>query len=166
MEIRPWRAGDDTLAVAAQRYLSAASLANRFLAGTGGVLPTGYRRHIAAGPRPDWDAEVAVGDGHLIGWAEFGRAPGVVTAADLGIIVADPWHRQGIATALVRALLPRAIAAGVRQLGADVLPTNVAARALLGSLFGAGLSVAYADGIVHYEASLVPDRVPVAAPFL
>jgi GNAT superfamily N-acetyltransferase len=161
MEIRPWRTGDEVLAAAAQPYLSAASLANRFLAGTGGRLPAGYLRHLAAGPRPAWDAQVAVGDGFLLGWAEFGRVPGAVSEADLGIIVADPWHRQGIATALVRALLPRALAVGVRRLGADVLPTNTAARALLRSLFGADLHATYVDGVVHYEAPLRPAETPL-----
>src|SRR5215467_12041399 len=129
MGIRPWHQGDEVLAVAAERYMSAGSLAHRFLAGTGGHLPGGYVRHIAAGPRPAWDAQVAVGDDHLIGWAEFGRLPGDLVRADLGVIVADPWHRQGVATALIRALLPRMAAAGVRELRADVLPGNRAAHA-------------------------------------
>src|SRR5690349_1688344 len=99
MEIRPWRLGDETLAVATERYLSAGSPAE----------------------------------------------------ADLAILVADPWHRQGVATALIRALLPRCYAAGVRRLRADVLPGNRAARELLRSLFAPGLTAGYVDGVVHYE---------------
>src|SRR5215831_19257329 len=102
MDIRPWHQGDEALAVATERFLSAASLSHRFLAGTGGRLPGGYVRHIAAGPRPAWDAQVAACDDHLIGWAEFGRMPGDLALADLGVIVADPWHRRGIATVLIR----------------------------------------------------------------
>src|SRR4051812_25176114 len=104
MEIRPWRNGDEVLAAAAQRHLSAASLYNRFHAGTGGRLPAAYLRHIAAGPRHGWDAQVAAGRGHLIGWAEFGRFPGTPDEADLGVLVVDPWQRRGVATALVRAI--------------------------------------------------------------
>ena len=106
MLIRPWRTGDETLAGAATAYLSVTSLTNRFLAGTGGRLPAAYVRHIAIGPRPTWDAYVAEGDGHLIGWAEFGRVNATSPEADLAVIVADPWHRQGIASAMIRALLP------------------------------------------------------------
>ncbi|HEY2792236.1 MAG TPA: hypothetical protein VGJ28_07775, partial [Micromonosporaceae bacterium] len=83
MEIRPWRVGDELLAAATASHLSSASLTNRFLAGTGGRLPVGYLRHLAAGPRIIWDAQVAAGDGLLYGWAEFGRRPGVVAEADL-----------------------------------------------------------------------------------
>lgn len=154
MEIRPWRRGDELLADAATEYLSSASLANRFLVGTGGRLPSGYLRHVAAGPRPTWDAQVAVGDGHLLGWAEFGRFEAIANAADLAVIVADPWQRRGIASTLIRALLPRCVAAGVAHLGADVLPGNRAAHALLASLFGTRLRGAFDDGVVHYEVEL------------
>lgn len=154
MDIRPWHQGDEELAVAIERHLSAASLAHRFLAGTGGRLPAGYVRHIAAGPRPAWDAQVATLDDHLVGWAEFGRMPGDLVRADLGVIVADPWHRQGVATALIRALLPRMAAAGVRELRADVLPGNRAAHALLASLFGPHLHAEYDDGAIRYHAPL------------
>ena len=153
--IRSWKAGDEVLAVAAEPYLSVASLSHRFLAGTGGRLPAGYVRHIAAGPRDTWDACVAVGDGHLIGWAEFGRVPGVIDSADLAVLVADPWHRRGIATALIREMLPCAASAGIRDLSADVMPSNHAAQALLRSIFGPKLSSEYEDGVVRYYLPLV-----------
>jgi GNAT superfamily N-acetyltransferase len=154
MEIRPWRAGDEILAVAAERHISSDSLTNRFMAGVGGGLPGWYLRHISAGPREIWDAQVAVGEGHLLGWAEFGRAPGALDHADVAVIVADPWQRQGIATALMRALTPRAVEAGVRGLGADVLPSNRAAHAFLASVFGRGLRWRYDSGSVRYELPL------------
>jgi RimJ/RimL family protein N-acetyltransferase len=163
MEIRPWRTGDDLLAAEAQPYLSEASLTSRFLAGTGGRLPTPYRRHIALGPRVTWDAQAAATTTHLVGWAEFGRRPDELAVADLAVLVADPWQRQGIATALVRALLPRLLAAGVRELEADVLPGNRAAHGLLRSLFDGRLRASYVDGLVHYRMPLdAPLDVPVA----
>ena len=166
MLIRPWRTGDETLACAAVPYLSVTSLSNRFLAGTGGRLPAAYVRHIAAGPRPTWDAYVAEGDGHLIGWAEFGRVNATSPEADLAVIVADPWHRQGIASAMIRALLPRCFATGdeprgcatrrrgVARLGADILPGNTAAYGLLRSLFGDHLHGEFSDGVVRYTVSV------------
>jgi GNAT superfamily N-acetyltransferase len=152
--IRPWRTGDEALADAAIPYLSTTSLSNRFLAGTGGRLPAAYVRHLAAGPRPTWDAQVAVGDGHLIGWAEFGRVTATSTEADLAVIVADPWHRQGIASAMIRALLPRCFATGVARLSADLLPGNAAAYALLRSLFGQHLRGEFSDGVARYTVTV------------
>jgi GNAT superfamily N-acetyltransferase len=154
MEIRPWRCGDETLAVAAERYLSTATLSHRFLTGTGGRLPAAYLRHIAAGPRLTWDAQVVAAPGHLIGWAEFGRRPGSPEEADVAVLVADSWQRRGVATTLIRAMLPRCRVAGVRLLHADVSPTNHAARELLRSLFSPGLTAAFVDGVVHYELPL------------
>ena len=152
---RPWQSGDEILAAGAGVHMSTTSLSNRFLAGTGGRLPLPYLRHIAAGPRPTWDAEVAVGNGYLIGWAEFGRVPATSREADLAVIVTDPWQRRGIATELIRAMLPRIAAAGVVRLGADVLPSNRAAHGLLASLFGTRLKAEYRDGVVHYDVPLL-----------
>jgi GNAT superfamily N-acetyltransferase len=154
MEIRPWRPGDELLALAAERYFSAASLSQRFLTGTAGRLPVPYLRHIAAGPRDAWDAQVAATPTHLIGWAEFGRLSGNPRDADLAVLVADPWQRRGVATALIRALLSRCVEAGVRRLHADVAPGNHGVRALLGSLSLPGLTAAFVDGTVHYELPL------------
>jgi GNAT superfamily N-acetyltransferase len=172
MEIRPWTDGDAILAAAAQPYLSTATLFRRFHAGTGNGLPEWYLRHLAAGPRPTWDAEVAAAPplpevpglpglpgmpalpGMLVGWAEFGRRDGEPTVADLSIVVADPWQRRGIGSALVRSLLPRCVAAGVRVLEADVLPSNRAARGLLTSLFTTGMEASFRDGVIHFEISL------------
>jgi RimJ/RimL family protein N-acetyltransferase len=100
-----------------------------------------------------------VGPAHLWGWAEFGRKPDELAVADLAVLVVDPWQRQGIATALVRAMLPRMLAAGVRELAADVLPGNRAAHGLLRSLFDGRLRASYVDGVVHYR---LPLEVPVA----
>jgi GNAT superfamily N-acetyltransferase len=165
VEIRPWRCGDEALALAAEPYLSMRSLNQRFLAGTGGRLPASYLRHVAGGPRPTWDAQVAVGPGHLIGWAEFGRYSPGSDEGDLAVMVADPWHRQGIATALIQAMLPRMTAAGLHTLHADMLPGNAAAFGLLTSLFGR-LTGAVTDGVAHFDMTLTaalpcpPEVVP------
>jgi ribosomal protein S18 acetylase RimI-like enzyme len=161
--LRPWRSGDDALAIASAGRLSATSLDNRFLAGTGGRLPGAYVRHIAAGPRAVWDAQVAEADGMLLGWAEWGRLSADADVADLGVLVADPWQRQGIATTLIRDLLPRAYASGVRTMTADVLPSNAAAHRMLARAFGPARTWAYVDGVVHYEVDLATLLSPVAA---
>ncbi|GAA3291281.1 GNAT family N-acetyltransferase [Dactylosporangium vinaceum] len=163
MLIRPWQTGDEHLAVKMERHLSARSIDRRFLVGSGGRLPRFYLRHIAAGARPEWDAQVALDDGELCGWAEYGRRPACSPAADLAVLVADPWHRTGLATALVRALVHRMIAAGVRTIEADVTSGNAASHGLIRALAGAQQSPSYADGLLHYsfDLSLVPPEPPI-----
>ena len=125
-------------------------------------MPSAYVRHIAAGPRRTWDAQVAIADGTLLGWAEFGRRTDTDEVADLGVLVVDPWQRHGIATTLIRELIPQAYAAGVRTLTADVLPSNAAAHRMLVKAFGRIPSWEYVGSVVHYEIDLAdvltPDR--------
>ncbi|GGM24410.1 GNAT family N-acetyltransferase [Dactylosporangium sucinum] len=156
MLIRPWEGGDDRLVLAAQPELSERSLTRRFLVGTGGRLPSGYLAHIAKGARPPaWDAQVAIDRGTLCGWAEYGRIHGTTDAADLAVIVADRWQRAGVGSRLVRALVQRMAAAGIRQVYAEVLPSNRDVRAFVRALAGRGPQGEYADGLVRYHFPLV-----------
>jgi ribosomal protein S18 acetylase RimI-like enzyme len=152
--IRPWSIADVRLAESAQPHLSVVSLTRRFHGGTGGGLPAAYLRHIAAGPRPEWDAQAALAGGQLCGWAEYGRRPGVWDTADLAVLVADRWQRRGIAATLIRGLVPRMICAGVRNLTVEVAQSNRTARGLVLALAGPDLPAAYADGMIRYQISL------------
>ena len=153
MDIRPWRPGDQELLIAAQRDLSRASLSNRFFVGTS-TLPVKYLRYVANPPRDRWDAQVATHRGRLLGWAEFARLPGSADEADIAVLVVDAWQRQGVATALFRAMLPRAVAAGIKVAHADVEPRNLAARRMIRAVFGDTLSASYEDGLLHFRMSL------------
>jgi RimJ/RimL family protein N-acetyltransferase len=148
IEVRPWRTGDEALLRAAT--FSAASLTSRFMVGTR-RLPGTYLRHVATVGRDRWDAQVALRDGRLVGWAEYGRWRAYGDEADVAVLVLDAWQRKGVATALVRAMLPRCAAAGVRVLHADVAPENIAARAAAVSLFG---RPSFADGMIHFRLAL------------
>jgi RimJ/RimL family protein N-acetyltransferase len=154
MELRPWRAGDEALLAGAQPDISPASLTARFCAGLA-QLPAVYLRHVAEAPRGRWDAEVATEADRLVGWAEFARLVAHEDEADLAVLVVDAWQRRGVASALVRAMLPRAAAAGVRVVHADVEPRNAAARATIQSL-ASGLTVSghFIDGLLHYTMAL------------
>jgi ribosomal protein S18 acetylase RimI-like enzyme len=155
-QLRAWREGDEVLLAQAGAALSPASLYARFLAGTP-TLPAAYLRLVAMAPRWRWDAQVAVRDGHLIGWAEFGRMSPDGTEADLAVAVVDAWQRRGIGTALVSSLLPRCRAAGVTVLSAEVAPSNVAARAALRSWFATrseGMTVTREDGLLRFATVL------------
>jgi GNAT superfamily N-acetyltransferase len=153
MEIRPWRDGDQALLISAQRELSPAALSSRFFVGTR-TLPVKYLRYVANAPRHRWDAQVATHRGRLLGWAEFARMPTAADEADIAVLVIDAWQRRGVATALFRAMLPRAAAAGIRVAHADVDPGNVAARSMIRSVFGPTLTATYEDGLLHYRVNL------------
>jgi acetyltransferase len=55
-------------------------------------------------------------------------------SAEFAVVVADDWHRAGLGTLLVRALLNNARLAGVRSLCGDVLVDNRATHGFMGSL--------------------------------
>jgi acetyltransferase len=55
-------------------------------------------------------------------------------SAEFAIVVADDWHRAGLGTSLVRALLRHARFAGVRRICGDVLAENKATRGFMYSL--------------------------------
>jgi GNAT superfamily N-acetyltransferase len=156
IELRAWRSGDEKLLAQAATGLSPASLYARFLAGVPG-LPASYLRMVATAPRWRWDAQIALRDGRLIGWAEFARLSPECTEADLGVAVLDAWQRRGVGTALVSSLVARCRAAGVTDLCAHVAPSNVAARAALRSWFAArpgAMTVTLEDGLLRYAMPL------------
>jgi RimJ/RimL family protein N-acetyltransferase len=68
----------------------------------------------------------------------------IVTApgeAEVAFVVVDAWQGHGIGVLLTRHLVGLARAAGLKQLGADVLPENMAMRKVLGKFgFRAGRS--------------------------
>jgi GNAT superfamily N-acetyltransferase len=60
------------------------------------------------------------------GLASLAAAPGTAPAtAELGVLVADAWQRQGAGTAMIGALVARARSRGVLRLAASVLPDRV-----------------------------------------
>jgi len=153
MELRPWQHGDEQLLAAARPDLSPASLTSRFFVGVR-ELPVKYLRYVAQAPRERWDAQVATHRDRLLGWAEFARPVPSADEADLAVLVIDAWQRRGVATALFHTMLPRAVAAGVRVVHADIEPRNTAARAMIGRMFGSGLTAQFQDGLLHYRMAL------------
>ena len=156
VRLRAWRPGDEVLLAKAGTRLSPASLYTRFLAGVPS-LPAAYLRLVASAPRWRWDAQVAVHDGCMIGWAEFARMSPDCTELDLAVAVVDEWQRRGVGTALVSALLPRCRAAGATVVSAQVAPSNVAARAALKSWFRAWsgtMTVTLEDGLLRFATAI------------
>ena len=93
----------------------------------------------------DRAAVAAVAGGEVIGVAQYSRAPGACTA-DLAIMVADAWQRQGLGTRMVAALADRAAAEGIASFAVDVQGDNFGALRLLERV-APGLRLAFTAGV-------------------
>ncbi|HKG36631.1 MAG TPA: GNAT family N-acetyltransferase [Solirubrobacterales bacterium] len=96
----------------------------------------------------DHEAIVAVDpeNGAIIGVARYVRAEDPAEA-EVAVVVADPWHGRGVATALLERLVGRAREEGIEHFVAIVLSDNDEALDLLGHLSPEGvLSRGRADG--------------------
>ena len=78
----------------------------------------------------DREAVAAVDGGDVVGVAQYSRRPGS-PSADLAIVVADAWQRQGLGTRMIAALADRARQAGVEEFSVDVQGDNQGALRLL-----------------------------------
>ena len=101
----------------------------------------------------DREAVVAVLDGEIIGVARYARRTGT-DSAEVAVVVADDWHRQGLATRMLSALTELAEAAGIRQFTLSMQADNRGALHLL-HRFHPDAALTHSQGI--YEAT-----VPVA----
>lgn len=105
---------------------------------------TVYRRFMSPLARPeqaqaerlldvdhrDREAIVAVVDGEIVGVARYTRRSHS-DAADLAVVVADAWQRQGVATRLLSALAVSATRAGIARFEVMTQADNRAALGLL-----------------------------------
>jgi GNAT superfamily N-acetyltransferase len=96
-----------------------------------------YRRFLSPIARPEQaqperlldvdhhDREALVGlvDGEIVGVARYARQPGT-NVAELAVVVADAWHRRGIASLLLAALAEAALAAGIQGFAVVVHADN------------------------------------------
>jgi RimJ/RimL family protein N-acetyltransferase len=78
----------------------------------------------------DREAVIAVLDGEILGVARYARWRGSDTA-ELAVVVADAWHRQGLAIRMLCGLAELAQSAGIRSFTATVQGDNRPALALL-----------------------------------
>ena len=101
----------------------------------------------------DREAVAAVLDGEIIGVARYARRSGSDTA-EVAVVVADEWQRQGLATRMFGALTELAAPAGIRHFTLSMQADNRAALRLL-RRFHPDAALTHSQGI--YEAT-----VPVA----
>jgi RimJ/RimL family protein N-acetyltransferase len=104
--------------------MSELSRRRRFLAPTGEVSDEDMRYLVEVDHRRH-DALLALDeDGRGIAVARYVREPGDRTTAELAVVVADDWHRRGLATALVERLSARARENGIEHYSAIVSRDN------------------------------------------
>jgi RimJ/RimL family protein N-acetyltransferase len=104
------------------------------------------------------EAIVALIDGEIVGVARFDRLPDG-DDAEVAFVVADRYQGRGIGSALLRELVSRARALGVRRLVAETLPHN---RRMLTVFRHSGLAVRvrFDDGTVHVVLDLADEFTP------
>lgn len=78
----------------------------------------------------DREAVIAVVDGEIVGVARYARWPGS-DAADLAIVVADDWQRQGLATRMLSGLAELALSSGIQSFTATIQGDNRPALGLM-----------------------------------
>jgi len=117
-----------------------------------------YRRFFSPTTRPDQlvgsvlrvdhhdrEAIAAVEAGEVVGVAQYSRPPGAC-AAELAIVVADDWQRQGLGTRLIAALAARAAAEGIDAFAVDIQGDNYGALRLLQRV-APGVRLAFSAGV-------------------
>ena len=77
----------------------------------------------------DREAIAAVEGGEVVGVVEYSRATRS-QVADLAILVADGWQKQGLGTRLVAAAAERALEVGIEGFAVDIQGDNVGALRL------------------------------------
>ena len=117
-----------------------------------------YRRFFSPISRPDQftssllrvdqlerEAVAAIQDGEIVGVAQYSRRPDA-DAAELAILVADGWQRQGLGTRMIAALSQTAVGHGVKAFAVDVQGDNYGAHRLLRRV-APGLRLAFTGGV-------------------
>jgi GNAT superfamily N-acetyltransferase len=80
------------------------------------------------------EAIVAVVDGEIVGVARYARQR-EAEPAEVAVVVADDWQRQGIATRMIRALAAEARSAGIEQFAMNMQADNRAVLSLMRRLY-------------------------------
>jgi RimJ/RimL family protein N-acetyltransferase len=109
--------------------LSAQSIYRRFMTPIARPEQIPARRLLDVDHR-DREAIVATLDGEIIGVARYVRARDF-DRAEVAVVVADAWQRQGLATRLLTALAERAKSAGISRFTLTVQADNTGALSLL-----------------------------------
>ena len=95
--------------------------------------------------RRDRVAIAAVENGEIVGVAQYARTQGK-SEADLAIVVADGWQKQGLGRRLVASLADRAASHGITAFAVDVQGDNYGVIKLLRRV-APGIHLAFSGGV-------------------
>jgi acetyltransferase len=132
-QIRPIRPDDKARLAAGLRRLSEETIRRRFFAAKP-RFSSAELRYLTEVDGHDHIALVAVLEsdpGTLIGVARCIRLPEAPDTAEMAIVVADPFQRQGVGRELALELADAARAQGIRRFAATMLGENRAAQRLM-----------------------------------
>lgn len=107
--------------------------------------PDDFIRLLLRVDRYDRDAIAAVEGGEIVGLAQYSRLPGA-SQADLAIVVADGWQRQGLGTRLIAVLAERAVAQGINTFAVAIQGDNFGAQRLF-TRIAPGARLALSGGV-------------------
>jgi RimJ/RimL family protein N-acetyltransferase len=100
------------------------------------------------------EAVLAVLDGEIVGVARYFRQSGT-DSAELAVVVADDWQRQGLATRMVRALGQLALSTGIKRFTVSVQADNRRALGLLRRVHASGATLS--QGLIEATVPIEGD---------
>lgn len=100
----------------------------------------------------DREAVVAVVGGEIVGVARYARRPGADTA-EVAVVVADSWQRQGLATRMLTSLGELALAAGVQRFTLEMQADNRPVLRLVRRLYP-DVELTHAQGMYETTVSI------------
>ena len=116
-------------------FFAGLSVQSRYLRFFSPITPGPALLNLLCGGDGTTDAVLATRDGVIIGhgMAADRSGPCGTPTTDIGVVVADAWQRQGVGSALVRALVAGAQVRGVTSVTMDVMHGNDGALAMIKS---------------------------------
>ena len=127
--VRPIRVTDEAGLQQFVRDLSPASRYTRFMMAIRELPEDMLDRFVHPEPEREVVLVASSPDGDIIGLAQY-VADESGDGCEVAIVVADAWHRMGLGTALLGALISVAQRSGIAHVHADVLADNYAMLAL------------------------------------
>lgn len=152
VSLRPLRKDDGERLRALFLRLSPLSVYRRFLSPIPAPSEEGLRRLLDV-DHCHREAIAALDGDDIVAVVRYARLPGSPDVADIAVVVADDWQRDGLGQLLMERLTHLARMRGVSHFNATVLGDNVPAMRMLRSLFPA--SRAHWDtGVAEFDIPL------------
>jgi GNAT superfamily N-acetyltransferase len=149
--VRPLRADDGERLRRLFFRLSPLSVYRRFMSPLPAPREEGLRRLLDV-DHCEREALAALDGDDIVAVARYARLPGS-ESADIAVVVADDWQRDGLAHLLLERLARLATTHGIGHFQATVLGDNAPALQLVHSLFPASRA-RWATGVAEFEIPL------------